>query len=155
MSPRKQGDLGELSAIDWLGAQGYALYLPLGHSPDVDLIALDGERTLKVQVKTSTVYRGERWEVTLCTRGGNRSWNGLVKYFSAALRPPFRARRRWTPLVHPLGGGVSRLGIAPGWPEVCGLRDRTRTPPALGSGPLTAILHTLRRGSRAVKGVAL
>jgi hypothetical protein len=83
MSPRKQGDLGELSAIDWLGAQGYALYLPLGHSPDVDLIALDGERTLKVQVKTSTVYRGERWEVTLCTRGGNRSWNGLVKYFSA------------------------------------------------------------------------
>jgi hypothetical protein len=66
MSPRKQGDLGELSAIDWLGSQGYALYLPLGHSPDVDLMA-------------------------------------------------FRARRRWTPVVHPFGARVRRLGTAPGW----------------------------------------
>jgi hypothetical protein len=83
MSPRKQGDLGELSAIDWLGAQGYVLYLPLGHSPDVDLIALDNERALRVQVKTSTVYFNARWQVTICTRGGNQSWNGLVKEFSA------------------------------------------------------------------------
>jgi hypothetical protein len=30
-------------------------------------------------VKTSTVFRHRRWEVTLCTRGGNQSWNGLVK----------------------------------------------------------------------------
>jgi Holliday junction resolvase-like predicted endonuclease len=83
MSPRKQGDLGELSAIDWLSAHGYTVYLPLGHSPDVDLIALDDERTLRVQVKTSTVYHKDRWDVMICTRGGNRSWNGLVKYFSA------------------------------------------------------------------------
>jgi Holliday junction resolvase-like predicted endonuclease len=83
MSPRKQGDLGELSAIDWLSAQGYALYLPLGHSPDVDLIALDAGRTLRVQVKTSTVYSNDRWHVMICTRGGNQSWNGLVKHFSA------------------------------------------------------------------------
>lgn len=83
MSPRKQGDLGELSAIDWLGSQGYSLYLPLGHSPDVDLIADDGQVLLRVQVKTATVYSNRRWEVTLCTRGGNQSWNGLVKHFSA------------------------------------------------------------------------
>ena len=82
MSPRRQGDLGELSAIDWLGSQGYALYLPLGHSPDVDLIAVDGQVPLRVQVKTCTVYRNARWEVTICTRGGNRSWNGLVKHFN-------------------------------------------------------------------------
>ena len=25
-------------------------------------------------------FRNRRWEVTLCTRGGNQSWNGLVKY---------------------------------------------------------------------------
>jgi hypothetical protein len=84
MSPRRQGDLGELSAIDWLGSQGYALYLPLGHSPDVDLIADDGQVLLRVQVKTCTVYRNSHWGVTLCTRGGNRSWNGLVKRFDAA-----------------------------------------------------------------------
>jgi hypothetical protein len=83
ISPRRQGDLGELSAIDWLGTQGYALYLPLGHSPDVDLIADDGRGPLRIQVKTSTFYRNGRWEVTICTRGGNRSWNGLVKRFNA------------------------------------------------------------------------
>ena len=156
MSPRKQGDLGELSAIDWLGEQGYALYLPLGHSPDVDLIALDDERAVRVQVKTSTVYCNHRWDVTLCTRGGNRSWNGLVKYFSAErcdrLFVLVADGRRWYIPSEQVSG---RLDGAPGWPEVCGVRDRTRTPPASSQEPLTAILHTLRRGSRAVKGDAL
>jgi len=71
MSPRRQGDLGELSAMEWLASQGYSIYLPVGHSPDVDLIADDGETILRVQVKTATGYRKGRWEVTLCTRGGN------------------------------------------------------------------------------------
>jgi PD-(D/E)XK nuclease superfamily protein len=83
MSPRTQGDLGELSAIDWLGSQGYALYLPLGHSPDVDLIAVHREKTLRVQVKSSSLFFDRRWRVQLCTRGGNRSWSGIVKRFNA------------------------------------------------------------------------
>ena len=76
MSPRKQGDLGELSAINWLMEQNYDVYLPLGHSPDYDIVADDGETLLRVQVKTSTQHRNRRWCVALCTRGGNRSWNG-------------------------------------------------------------------------------
>lgn len=84
MSPRKQGDKGELSAINWLMEHGYDVYLPLGHSPDYDIIADDGEVLLRVQVKTSTRYRNRRWEVMLCTRGGNRSWSGVVKLFSAS-----------------------------------------------------------------------
>jgi hypothetical protein len=83
ISPRRQGDLGELSAMEWLGLQGYSIYVPFGHSPNVDLIAEDDEQLLRVQVKTSTLYRDRRWKVTICTRGGNRSWNGLVKRFSA------------------------------------------------------------------------
>jgi hypothetical protein len=115
MSPRRQGDLGELSAIDWLGAQGYALYLPLGHSPDVDLIALDGERVLRVQVKSSTVYSNDRWHVTICTRGGNRSWNGLVKRFDAArcdgLFVLVADGRRWyIPSEHVCAGSAVALG---------------------------------------------
>jgi Holliday junction resolvase-like predicted endonuclease len=81
--PRKQGDFGELSAIEWLGSHGYALYLPLGHSPDVDLIAERDGRLCRVQVKTSTVFRNQRWGVMVATRGGNRSWTGVAKYFSA------------------------------------------------------------------------
>jgi hypothetical protein len=82
MSPRTQGDLGELSAMEWLGSQGYELWLPVTHSPDADLIAGDGDELLRVQVKTSTQYRKRRWEVMICTRGGNQSWNRLSKRFS-------------------------------------------------------------------------
>jgi hypothetical protein len=78
-TPRRQGDLGELSAMHWLVSVGAAVYVPLLHSPDCDLVAdLDG-CLLRVQVKTSTYSRGNRFEVMLATRGGNQSWNGLVK----------------------------------------------------------------------------
>jgi Holliday junction resolvase-like predicted endonuclease len=83
-SPRRQGDLGELSAMEWLGSQGYVVFYPIGHSPDIDLIADDGRALQRVQVKTTTQWRNSRWEVTLCTRGGNRSWSGLVKHFSGS-----------------------------------------------------------------------
>ena len=64
----------------WLASKGASIYLPLGHSPDVDLIADFGDELVRVQVKTSICWTGRRWSVTLCTRGGNRSWNGLVKH---------------------------------------------------------------------------
>src|ERR1700686_4409344 len=83
ISPRRQGDLGEFSAMEWLGSKGYGVCFPIGHSPDYDLIADDGEVLLRVQVKTSTQQGKGRWRVAVCTRGGNRSWNGLVKRFSA------------------------------------------------------------------------
>jgi hypothetical protein len=79
-NPRRQGDLGELAAIDWFVRAGYGVYLPFGHSPDIDLIATRGPEVLRVQVKTSTCsQRPGIYCVTLCTRGGNQSWNGLVK----------------------------------------------------------------------------
>jgi hypothetical protein len=83
MNPRRQGDLGEVSAIEWLVARGYPVWLPLGHSPDVDLVTRISGRLVGVQVKTSTQFRNRRFEVTVCRRGGNQSWSGLVKRFSA------------------------------------------------------------------------
>ena len=32
-----------------------------------------------MQVKTSAFLRNDRWVVAVCTRGGNQSWNRLVK----------------------------------------------------------------------------
>jgi hypothetical protein len=113
--PRLQGDIGEWSAIGWLIEHGAKVYLPLGHSPDVDLVAdLDG-RLLRVQVKTSTVLRKGRYEVTLCTRGGNQSWNGLVKHFepqhSDYLFVHTGDGRRWFIPSKVVGGGSGiRLG---------------------------------------------
>jgi hypothetical protein len=84
-NPRKQRDLGELSAIDWFVRKGYSVYLPWGHSPDVDLVVDDGVRLARIQVKTSThVMRDGVFGVTVRTSGGNQSWNGLVKKLDPA-----------------------------------------------------------------------
>ena len=65
--PRGQGDQGEASAISWLLGRGLPVFVPIGHSPDVDLITLIDFQVVRVQVKTSTVF-------------GNQSWNGMVKH---------------------------------------------------------------------------
>src|SRR5690348_6634289 len=69
MNPRQQGDLGEYSAIEWLSSRGYGVFVPIGHSPDVDLIALIDAKAARVQVKTSGFYVNDRWSVAVCTRG--------------------------------------------------------------------------------------
>ena len=81
MNPRQQGDLGEQSAVEWLWSQGYPVFVPFGHSPDIDLIALIDDRVVRVQVKTSGFYVNDRWSVAVCIRGGNQSWNKIVKRF--------------------------------------------------------------------------
>ena len=78
-NPRRQGDIGEAAAIAWLTRAGFGVWIPLGHSPDADLIAQCDNRLLRVQVKTSTALRNDRYEVSLATKGGNRSWSGRVK----------------------------------------------------------------------------
>ncbi|MGI8731162.1 MAG: group I intron-associated PD-(D/E)XK endonuclease [Solirubrobacteraceae bacterium] len=86
LSPREQGDIGERAAAVWLLSNANAyVFFPFGHSPDFDLVADMEGRLVRVQVKTSTVHlKNGRYEVTLATRGGNRSWNGLVKRFSSS-----------------------------------------------------------------------
>lgn len=79
LKPREQGDLGELSAMEWLVAQGARIYMPVFHSPDVDIIAELGSRLFRIQVKTCTYEREHRWCVQVATCGGNQSWNGTVK----------------------------------------------------------------------------
>lgn len=84
LSPRRQGDLGEASAIEWLTSRGACVNVPLFHSPDYDLVADYGGELWRVQVKTCTYMSNRRWAVAVCTRGGNQSWSGLVKYFDTA-----------------------------------------------------------------------
>lgn len=85
---RVQGDIGELSAMEWLASRGATVWVPFNHSPHIDLMAEWDEHLIRVQVKTSTL-RGpvksgeERWKVAIATSGGNRSWTGLAKKFDA------------------------------------------------------------------------
>lgn len=81
---RQQGDLGEVSAIEWLTRAGALVMIPFGHSPDFDLVAYVNGRMLRVQVKTSTQQLTtpegrSRSVVALVTSGGNQSWNGSRK----------------------------------------------------------------------------
>ena len=83
---RRQGDLGEASAIEWLTRRGATVFIPFGHSPDYDLIADFGRGPLRVQVKTSTqritTPNGHsRCAVMIATNGGNQSWSGITKRF--------------------------------------------------------------------------
>lgn len=81
---RQQGDLGEASAIDWFTRLGATVFIPFGHSTDVDLVANLDHQLLRIQVKTSTqtlvTPAGHaRYPVTLATNGGNQSWSGTTK----------------------------------------------------------------------------
>ena len=113
MNPRKQGDLGEYSAFEWVGSRGYPVWLPFGHSPDVDLVTRIDERLVGVQVKTSTVLVNRRYQVALRTNGGNRSWSGLVKCFSPErcdwLFVLVADGRRWFLPAAEVGGGAKIL----------------------------------------------
>jgi PD-(D/E)XK nuclease superfamily protein len=79
LTPREQGDFGERAALYWLVAQGAHVAIPFGHNAHYDLIADFDGRLLRVQVKTSRCRDKARWAVTVCTRGGNQSWNGVAK----------------------------------------------------------------------------
>jgi hypothetical protein len=79
LTPREQGDFGEMSAMYWLAWRGAHVALPVGNNRHWDLVAeLDG-RVVRVQVKTGRSRRGGRWEVRVSTSGGNQSWNRVVK----------------------------------------------------------------------------
>jgi hypothetical protein len=108
-TPRRQGDAGELSAINWLFSAGARVYVPLFTDPDCDLVADFGDRIERVQVKTSTCWARNRFVVALCTRGGNQSWNGIIKRLDAKRCESVFVHvgdgRRWYIPATALGGG--------------------------------------------------
>jgi hypothetical protein len=92
------------------------VFIPVAHTPQhYDFLADFGAGVLRVQVKTSTCWRKARWEVTLCTRGGNQSWNGQVKVLDPTQCDVVFVHvadgRRWYIPAAMLGGGSGiRLG---------------------------------------------
>jgi PD-(D/E)XK nuclease superfamily protein len=86
---RVQGDIGELSAMEWLASRGATVWIPANHSVHVDLMAEWDDGLVRVQVKTSTFREEtksgeERWQIGIATSGGNRSWTGVAKKFDPA-----------------------------------------------------------------------
>src|SRR4051812_17854948 len=138
LKPREQGDIGELSAMEWLASKGAHIYVPVGHSPDVDLIAMIDGQVLRVEVKTSTYKTpAGRWQVTISTSGGNQSWNGLVKHFDRSrceyLFVHVGDGRRW---LIPAGAIDGRTALLLGGPKYAEFEiDRGRALEAASSEP--------------------
>lgn len=162
MNAAAQGAIGEASAIEWLSANGALVWVPLGPSRHVDLIAEAESDLLRVQVKTCTCQRstaaGARWEVSLRTRGGNRSWGGTSKRFDPhavdCLFVLVGDGRRWSiPAVAVEGTAVIRLGgekysefeVEPGQPiqrAICEGRSPIRLRSASPWGSARAVKWT-------------
>jgi hypothetical protein len=157
LNPRLQGDLGEHSAMLWFWAQRAAVFVPLGHSPDYDLVADWGEGAMRVQVKTSTVFVKNRWRLGVCTSGGNQSWNGLVKRLDPSRYDYLFALvgdgRRWLIPSEAVGGGRA---IYLGGPTYDAFEiDRDPMGLEAAANAASYLESNGRRGSRAVKGTAL
>jgi hypothetical protein len=153
--PRGQGERGEQLAAVWFAGRGVPVFMPFFHNPrDFDFLVDWGEGVQRVQVKTTTQFRNGRWEVTLCTRGGNRSWSGLVKRLDPTryeyLFVIVGDGRRWLiPSTDVEGGSGLRLG----GPKY----ERFEIDPGEPLLPATASLDSapFRRDTRAVKGTRL
>ena len=55
--------------MEWFVSKGAGVYFPLGHSPHSDFLAEFSDRLVRVQVKSCTAFRMNRWQVSICTRG--------------------------------------------------------------------------------------
>ena len=140
------------SVVCVAGRGGIRAVLP--QPRDFDFIVEWGDGVKRVQVKTSTQFRNGRWDVSACTRGGNRSWKGIVKRLDPTryeyLFVVLADGRRWMiPSTEIEGGSHVCLGgpkyaeyeVEPG-------ESLLRTAATLDSAPS-------RRDTRAVKGTAL
>jgi hypothetical protein len=76
----KRGDRGLGAAISWFTRNGYTVSIPLSDSQDYDLV-VDKGIPQRVQIKTTTYKRfGKSYTLQLCTKGGNRSGTGKIKF---------------------------------------------------------------------------
>ena len=156
MDTLTQGDLGEASAIEWLTARGYPVWIPVGRSPDSDLVTRIDGRLSGVQVKTCRRLVNGRFHVMVCTKGGNQSWNGVVKRFSATrcdwLFVLVADGRRWFIPADQVGGATA---VVLGGPKYAAYEVEPGRP--LSAASTGSPLHSMaaRWGSRAVKGDGL
>lgn len=81
INSRKQGDTGMGYAIAYFSKLGWTVSIPITDSQDYDLVVDNGEKLLKVQVKTSK-FKTEHgiYQVSLRTCGGNRSGQTIKKF---------------------------------------------------------------------------
>jgi hypothetical protein len=129
--------------MEWFASKGALVLVPFGHSPDYDLVADFGHRLARVQVKTCTARRRNRWETRLSTSGGNQSWNGVVKRFDPSrcdyLFVLVGDGRRWCIPASALDAGTHLLLGGPKY-EAFEVERGHRLPPRSAAQPGSTIV---------------
>jgi hypothetical protein len=145
--------------MEWFASNGALICVPVGHSPDYDFIADLANRLLRVQVKTCSAFRNGRWEVKVCTRGGNQSWNGIVKRLDASrcdyLFAVVGDGRRWSIPSRAVQGGTGILLGGPKYAEFEVERGRPLPSPAVDETASTIDSLDPRGDVRVAKGTRL
>lgn len=81
MNTKQKGDLGVAAAIFYFTKQGCVVSVPLTNNSRYDLIVESKNKLIKYQVKTTgQIEASGSYCVELSTQGGNRSWDGTIKY---------------------------------------------------------------------------
>jgi len=77
---KAQGNVGEAAALLYFTKQGFIVSKPMFENTPYDFIVDDGTTLQKVQVKTTSYKKPSgNYAAELRTKGGNTSWNGVVK----------------------------------------------------------------------------
>lgn len=144
--------------MEWFTHAGGTVCVPFGHSPHYDFIADLGAELIRVQVKTTTVWRQDRYAVHVATRGGNQSWNGMSKLLDPSefdeLFVVVADGRRWRIPAHQVGG---RGGILVGGPKYADFEVEPGPPlvaETLGAASTIAVPEA-RGDTQAVNGTRL
>ena len=111
-SPRDAGRYRGAVRVGWLIDQGRQVFLPFGHSPDVDLVA-DLRRPARARAGQDLDRRISNGRYQVIARHARRQSELERARQALQLRPlrlPVRPRRRWAALVHPLRSRRRRHG---------------------------------------------
>ena len=83
MNTKDKGIITEIKIIEWFVSNGYIVSLPYGDNAIYDLIVDDGNKLIRIQCKTSRLYRGVIVFNTVSTTRdkSSKSYDGFADYF--------------------------------------------------------------------------
>lgn len=110
---KKQGDIGLGVAIGYFTSLGYVVNIPLTDSQDYDLIVDCGDRLDRVQVKTTSYKKLNKFKVSLSVKGGNRSNNTIKSFDKTTVDSVFiltsDGEKYWIPVKDLVGNNTISL----------------------------------------------
>lgn len=72
-NPNVKGSVSEKLVQIYLELFGYQVFEPSADSGRIDLVAIKGSETIRVQIKTVQIYKGNKFYIDFCKRNKNKT----------------------------------------------------------------------------------